>query len=88
MQWWVPIVVAVIGGPLMWFLAKFDRNNTNQHNNNMKMLERIETKVDHIETKIDKVDGRLDNHIDWHQSTWRMPWSGGHDEWTSKRNTG
>lgn len=88
MQWWVPIVVAVIGGPLMWLLARFDKHNTQQHNNNMKVLERIEGKVDHIESKIDKVDDRLNNHIDWHQANWRMPWAGGQDDWTSQRNTG
>lgn len=59
MYWWVPIVVAVIGGPLMWGLAKFDRRNTQQHAENQKVLLRIEGKVDHIDT-------RLDDHIDYH----------------------
>lgn len=58
-MWWVPIVVATIGGPLMWFLTKFDKRNTEQHGANMKVLERIEVKVD-------KLDDRLDGHIDWH----------------------
>jgi hypothetical protein len=58
-MWWVPLVVAVIGGPLMWFLAKFDKRNTEQHGANMRVLERIEVKVD-------KLDDRLDGHIDWH----------------------
>lgn len=56
---WVPIVVAVIGGPLMWFLARFDKRNTQQHGANMRVLERIETKVD-------KVDDRINSHITWH----------------------
>ena len=59
MYWWVPIVVAVIGGPLMWGLAKFDKRNTQQHAENQKVLLRIEGKVDHI-------DNRLDEHIDYH----------------------
>lgn len=59
MYWWVPIVVAVIGGPLMWGLTKFDRRNTQQHAENQKVLLRIEGKVDHIDT-------RLDDHIDYH----------------------
>lgn len=58
-MWWVPLVVAVIGGPVMWFLARFDKRNTEQHGANMKVLERIEIKVD-------KLDDRLDGHIDWH----------------------
>lgn len=56
---WVPVVVALIGGPVMWFLARFDKRNTEQHGENQKVLTRIEKKVDHI-------DGRLDRHIDWH----------------------
>lgn len=59
MAWWVPISVAVIGGPIMWFLARFDRNNTKQHGDNMNVLTRIESKVD-------KIDERVDNHIHWH----------------------
>ncbi len=57
--YWVPIVVAIIGGPLMWFLARFDRRNSQQHGANMKVLERIEGKVD-------KVDDRINSHITWH----------------------
>lgn len=59
MSWVVPVVVALIGGPLMWFLKRFDHRNTEQHNQNLNVLERIEG-------KIDKVDGRLDEHISWH----------------------
>lgn len=57
--WAVPIVVALIGGPLMWFLHRFDRRNSEQHNHNFEVLERIED-------KIDKVDERLHEHISWH----------------------
>lgn len=56
---WVPVIVALIGGPVMWFLSRFDKRNTDQHNANMHVLTRIEHKVD-------KVDERLDSHIDWH----------------------
>lgn len=56
---WVPVVVALIGGPVMWFLTRFDKRNTEQHGENQRVLNRIETKVD-------RLDGRLDNHIDWH----------------------
>jgi hypothetical protein len=53
------IVVALIGGPLMWILTKFDRRNTQQHSNNMVVLERIETKVETLDT-------RLFTHIESH----------------------
>ncbi len=60
---WVPIVVAVIGGPLMWLLARFDRRNTEQHGENMRILKRVEGKVDRLDTKIDRVDDRLWTHM-------------------------
>lgn len=56
---WVPIAVALIGGPVMWFLTRFDRRNTDQHAQNQSVLTRIEG-------KIDKVDDRLNDHITWH----------------------
>lgn len=59
MAWWVPIAVAVIGGPLMWGLSRFDKRNTEQHAQNQEVLLRIEGKVD-------KIDGRMDEHIEYH----------------------
>ena len=56
---WVPVVVALIGGPVMWFLTRFDQRNTEQHGENQRVLNRIENKVD-------RLDGRIDSHIDWH----------------------
>ena len=58
-MWAVPVVVALIGGPMMWLLTRFDRRNTEQHGANMNVLK-------NIEVKIDKIDDRLDGHIDWH----------------------
>ena len=55
----VPIVVAVIGGPLMWILHRLDRNNTQQHNENLESLHRLEGKVDVI-------GDNLNDHINWH----------------------
>lgn len=56
---WVPLAVALIGGPVMWFLTRFDKRNTDQHAENQKVLTRIES-------KIEKVDDRLNDHITWH----------------------
>lgn len=58
-MWWIPIAVAVITGPLVVLMKRFDKRNTEQHGANMRVLERIEVKVD-------KIDDRLDGHIDWH----------------------
>ena len=60
--WIVPVLVAVIGGPLMWALRRLDRRNTEQHGENMKILQRVEGKVDLLDTKIDRVDDRLWRH--------------------------
>jgi cytochrome c-type biogenesis protein CcmH/NrfF len=59
MGWIAPVVVALIGGPLMWLLTRFDKRNTEQHGENLKVLNRIESKVD-------RVDQRIDEHIEWH----------------------
>lgn len=59
MSWLVPVFVALIAGPLMWFLQRFDKRNSDQHSQNLEVLERIEDKVD-------RVDERLDTHIEWH----------------------
>lgn len=59
---WIPIIVALIGGPLMWLLARFDRRNTEQHGANMAVLHRVESKVDHVqEVLTDHIVYHLDN---------------------------
>jgi len=55
----VPILVAVIGGPLMWLLHRFERRNTEQHGQSMSMLTAIHGDVR-------KIDDRLHEHIVWH----------------------
>jgi len=60
---WVVVAVAVgpalVGGPVMWVLTRFDKRNSEQHRGNMDVLDRIEGKVD-------KLDERVDGHIEWH----------------------
>jgi hypothetical protein len=57
---YIPIVVALIGGPVMWFLHRFDKRNTQQHGQNMKVLERIESKQDRMDGKVDRLDAKVD----------------------------
>jgi hypothetical protein len=54
-----PIAVALIGGPLMVLVRRFDRRNTEQHGENLNVLRSIEG-------KIEKLDTRMDDHIEWH----------------------
>jgi hypothetical protein len=60
------IVVALIGGPLMWLLRRADRNNTEQHDRNMDELKRIRESVDTTGDKMDRLDQRIDAHLEWH----------------------
>lgn len=59
-QIWVPIVVAIITGPVVVVLQKLRKENTEQHNEG-RILLRV------IGTKVDKIGSKLDNHIGWHE---------------------
>ena len=61
MAWFVPVLVALIGGPLVVLIQKGRKENSTDHAQVMGMLK--ETK-----TSIDKVDTKLDGHIDWHMN--------------------
>lgn len=58
-----PIIVALIGGPIMWLLARLDRNNTKQHGQSIQVLTRVEAKVDRLDSKTDHLDNKV-LHID------------------------
>lgn len=57
---WVPVIVALIGGPVMWALHKFDQRNTEQHGQNMAVLNRVEGKMDRMDGKVDRLDEKVD----------------------------
>jgi len=57
---WVPIIVAIIGGPVVVVLQKLRKENTAQHAEGRALLERVANKVDNVATK-------LDEHIGWHK---------------------
>jgi hypothetical protein len=57
---WVPIIVAIISGPLVVILQKLRKENTEQHAEGRILLKMIGSKVD-------KIGSRLDNHIGWHE---------------------
>lgn len=62
MDWWVPILVAVITGPVVVLLQKLRSENTVQHAESRNLLE-------HLVIKVDNIDDKLDNHIDNHDSS-------------------
>ena len=55
----VPIVVALITGPVVVLLNKLRKENTDQHAE-ARLLMRVLAK------KVDKVSDKIDAHIDWH----------------------
>ena len=57
---WVPIVVALITGPVVVVLQKLRKENSDQHAEGRALLERVADKVDGVATK-------LDEHIGWHK---------------------
>ena len=57
---WVPIIVAIISGPLVVVLQKLRKENTAQHAEGQILLRMVGTKVD-------KIASKLDNHIGWHE---------------------
>lgn len=59
-SWLVPILVAVIGGPLMVLMQLLRKENTSQHAEGRELLNRVLFKVDQVGTKVD-------NHIGWHE---------------------
>jgi hypothetical protein len=68
--WFVPIIVAVIAGPLMWALRKLDRNNSVQHAQNLEALTELKEDVKEVvaevrEVKADVRDLRSDQRILW-----------------------
>jgi len=56
----VPIVVALITGPVVVVLNKLRSENTNQHAESRDLLQKVADKVDNVGTK-------LDEHIGWHK---------------------
>ena len=58
---WVPIVVAVITGPVVVVLQKLRKENTQQHEEGRDLIKLVGIKVD-------KIGSKLDNHIGWHQA--------------------
>lgn len=55
----VPLIVAIISGPIVVVLQRLRKENSEQHAENGKLLNRVANKVDEVSSKID-------GHIGWH----------------------
>jgi hypothetical protein len=60
------VVVALIGGPVMWKLNRLDRKNSAEHAENQNALTQIIADVSQVHGIASRVDARLDEHISWH----------------------
>lgn len=62
------IVVAVIGGPVMWLLYRLDKRNTQQHGQSMAIIQEVKNDVkdvkgDMIDVKADVRDLKTDVRV-------------------------
>lgn len=56
MEIWIPVLVAVITGPVVVILQRLRKENTSQHAESRGILT-------HILNKVEKIDDKLDEHI-------------------------
>lgn len=54
MNWVIPVVVAIIGGPVVALLQLLRKENTTQHAESRGLLEHMVIKIDHLDSKFDK----------------------------------
>jgi len=67
-DWIVPIVVAILGSPLVMLIQKGRKENQLDHASVMTTLTETNVMVKNIDKKVEKVDDKLDGHIDWHMN--------------------
>lgn len=64
----VAIVCAVLAGSGLpiWFLERFDKRNTKQHNDNLSVLNSIKNDMESVKEDTKQVRFQLGRHIEWH----------------------
>lgn len=61
------VIVALIGSPvLIWWLSRFDRRNSSQHENNMEILNEVKNDVKDIKADVWVVRNDLYDHVAHH----------------------
>ena len=63
MNWWVPIIVALITGPVVVLLQMLRNENTNQHAESRELLHHMIIKVDDIHSDVIELNLDLKQHI-------------------------
>jgi hypothetical protein len=62
MDWWVPIVVAVITGPVAVLIQMLRRENTQQHAESRQLLHHMVMKVDDIHEDVVELKQDFNSH--------------------------
>jgi hypothetical protein len=62
MYWWVPILTAVITGPVVVILQRLRHENTSQHAESRGLLEHLVIKFDKVDEKVDNLEMELKEH--------------------------
>jgi len=71
-NWWVPLLVAVITGPVVVLLQMLRNENTSQHAESRELLHHMIIKVDDIHDDVAELKEDLSNHIkDGHGNQYR-----------------
>ena len=70
---WSAIIVAVIGGPVMWLLYRLDKRNTQQHGESIRVIQEVRNDVKDVKGDLHDVKAdvrdlksdvrRLDNAV-------------------------
>ena len=64
----VSIICAIIAGSGLpiWFLNRFDKRNTDQHNSNLQLLNEIKQDINIVKDDARQVRFQLGRHLEWH----------------------
>ncbi|NBO55416.1 MAG: hypothetical protein EBU84_12685 [Actinobacteria bacterium] len=62
-NWWVPLIVAVITGPVVVLLQMLRNENTNQHAESRELLHHMIIKVDDIHDDVTELKDDFKQHI-------------------------
>lgn len=61
---WAVVVSALISGPLMWVLYKFDKRNTDQHGKAVDLIKSVKHDIQEVKDMQVWIDTKLDKHIE------------------------
>lgn len=61
---WAVVISALISGPLMWVLYRFEQRNTDQHGKSMDLIKSVKDDIQEVKNMQVWMDSKLDKHIE------------------------